>query len=1208
MGCHASKPSSSAVIVQQPPDAAQCKKNINKKEYDLLLPSADLLDNDESSNGVVHDEDDAMNSADSASFSVTTPTSTTTPEDPEEQAAEQPLADSTGDHKSTEDNQEDGDGSQEASGHDFDDLRANGGDYTIDKMLEEDIEDPIPRYLFGDDADEDAGDENDVNINFDELSPLKTPRKQKRNKRRSRRSRKNKQQMDDEEETEDPHVPLLSSTSYQMSPISMMEQDPNLVPEKGGRRSSATSISMSGCLNCSASTSPARQTVLPQVVEHHLDESYDFGDAVYPGAASVILNDLSQPRHPKQEQPTSHTAAVVEGTPARRNKRGTKILLSSPSPSGRKRINLNSIMISPQTPSDRSTATTVASTPSSIHRSQSMDSSSQTNMTIPEEFEEEDCPTHGLRLSFLLNEFVQFCGGMEALKGLSTFEVCEHIIKPQTFENQSSYCDMFKSNHQVDARVVGETADVFICHVHQYQFLDVLEALKYHFTIQNQEPHIIVWLDIFSMNQHHQQQDLPPSPARAVENGDCSSSWMAASQPSTQTYVDSSEWLSTKYKSVIQGIGRTVLVLGKTAKESNRFIIPFTRSWCLFEMYCASTNVDDFEIAFLNADDLTNFIDDLVQHQPSGDGDSNRNHSGVNETHVAVVDQMLATIRAEKSQCYKDEDRVSIFTYIENAVGFAKINSIVFDLFRDWVIKIALDALSTSCSRINNRILDYKVEAETDQQRQDEIRRCGLLKVIGTIYCGKEEYSQAESYLRCCYVESKLVFGNVHPYTLKSMRQYASVYLELNDYTKARTLLGECLKLCSQSLGDNHEITMILLNDVALVYKLLGNHDTALSLYQECLEQRTAVLGEHHRDTLTSMNNLASLHEARGEFDTALPIFQSCFLKQIFILGESHPCTLTTMNGMAAFYKNRGEFDKALPYFERCLELRLQVLGPIHPDTVSSMNNLASFFYAQDLDKMAKEQQAIYDEQVTTLGEFHPTTLSSLKKMAEIYKTQGEQGKALSLYKECLDKRIETFGRTNPETLSSMNTLAKFYSLQLCQYDMAQPLYEECLSTRTVVLGLDHPDTLESIQSMAVLYEKQGDFRKAHVLYEECLESRTKIFGKSHPDTLAAMANLSLCFQAEARLLAKECANQSFNHYGKDHPVSQSLQRRLTSVLACESPSPDELMSGTIKLKNQEMEISNCRSNAVVDQQGILKPGQEGRAIELYCASISRTL
>jgi hypothetical protein len=47
---------------------------------------------------------------------------------------------------------------------------------------------------------------------------------------------------------------------------------------------------------------------------------------------------------------------------------------------------------------------------------------------------------------------------------------------------------------------------------------------------------------------------------------------------------------------------------------------------------------------------------------------------------------MLATVDAEKSECWKPGDKIRIFDAVRKTVGFEELNSIVFSKLRVWMI------------------------------------------------------------------------------------------------------------------------------------------------------------------------------------------------------------------------------------------------------------------------------------------------------------------------------------------------------------------------------------------------------------------------------------------------------------------------------------------------------------------------------------------
>ncbi len=103
-------------------------------------------------------------------------------------------------------------------------------------------------------------------------------------------------------------------------------------------------------------------------------------------------------------------------------------------------------------------------------------------------------PTIGVRLWYF-NVLINSLGGAAALANLSTLDICKIYIKPKTASLSCSYCEYLQQD-QPDA--VG-VAQVFISHAWQYNFLDVVDALQYHF---QSSPEIILWFDLLSNNQH----------------------------------------------------------------------------------------------------------------------------------------------------------------------------------------------------------------------------------------------------------------------------------------------------------------------------------------------------------------------------------------------------------------------------------------------------------------------------------------------------------------------------------------------------------------------------------------------------------------------------------------------------------------------------------------------------------------------------------
>ena len=102
---------------------------------------------------------------------------------------------------------------------------------------------------------------------------------------------------------------------------------------------------------------------------------------------------------------------------------------------------------------------------------------------------------------------------------------------------------------------------------------------------------------------------------------------------------------------------------------------------------------------------------------------------------------------------------------------------------------------------------------------QDEMRRPGLLRMLGLLYLGQ---------------------GN---------------------YQASQPLLEEALEKSNATLGADHHDTLYSIIILAGLYRDQGNYNDAEPLYVECLEKRKATLGDDHPNTLNSIKWLSFVRE-----------------------------------------------------------------------------------------------------------------------------------------------------------------------------------------------------------------------------------------------------------------------------------------------------------------------------------------------------------
>ena len=357
-------------------------------------------------------------------------------------------------------------------------------------------------------------------------------------------------------------------------------------------------------------------------------------------------------------------------------------------------------------------------------------------------------PKLGLKLSYLLNEFPGLCRGRVELEGKTTTDVNLQFQKKITETSKLSFCD-YLNQLQPKHSAVG-TATVFISHAWKYQFLDVLDALQNYF---ESEPDIIIWFDVFSVNQH------------------------------ADTEVDLDfDWWSHSFKSAIRDFGRTVMVLAPWQDP-----IPLTRGWCLFEIYSTIVTESRFEVAMTKSSKEA-FLKDIIS-----DPDES-------------INKMLATIDVAKSECFKPEDKENIFNIVRKEVGMGKINTMIFERLQSWVIETTEAARNDDPDNLPllhslaelNLIQGQRGKAEPlfvnclEQRRVKlgESHPDTLQSMIGLarLYGVQGEYEKAEPLLGACVEQRRIALGEFHPDTLTTMNHLANLLKQHGQGERAESL------------------------------------------------------------------------------------------------------------------------------------------------------------------------------------------------------------------------------------------------------------------------------------------------------------------------------------------------------------------------------------------------------------------------------------
>ncbi|KAH8813859.1 hypothetical protein DL96DRAFT_1561247 [Flagelloscypha sp. PMI_526] len=238
-------------------------------------------------------------------------------------------------------------------------------------------------------------------------------------------------------------------------------------------------------------------------------------------------------------------------------------------------------------------------------------------------------------------------------------------------------------------------------------------------------------------------------------------------------------------------------------------------------------------------------------------------------------------------------------------------------------------------------------------------------------------------------------YGTEHPFTLRSVNNFASTYSDLGLHRVALKLQEQALVLSKQTLGKDHLFTLAVMSNRGCTYSGLGRHTDALKLEEHVLALRTQILGEEHPYSLFSMNSLASIYADLGRHRDALKLEERVLALSTQINGKDHPYTLTSMRNLAITYSALGQHSDAMNLKEQVVDFMNQTLGTGYPHALATISSLAGTLsgLGQHIDALELHEQTLSLRSMI-LGPEHPDTIDSFNRAQSLqHRIASEKGK-----------------------------------------------------------------------------------------------------------------------------------------------------------------------------------------------------------------------
>jgi tetratricopeptide (TPR) repeat protein len=452
------------------------------------------------------------------------------------------------------------------------------------------------------------------------------------------------------------------------------------------------------------------------------------------------------------------------------------------------------------------------------------------------------CLLDGISIS-QINEFVKYNGGRKGFDGKTTEDVNNEIQKPITLSKKVSYCEYLKENNASSIK----KANVFISHAWKYKFLDLVDAINKHF---KGETDTIVWCDVFSINQHKLNS------------------------------ID----IFKSIKNAIKEIGRAVVILSPWNNA-----IPFTRAWCLWEIYCAIDLLDEDKLQIaMSSKEKEAFV------------------NGLTEKTVEYL-QLLANVHVEKSEAREKADKDRIFAEVRAMDGgFNKVNELICSKIRTLVVKIFKDA----------------IDSETELTKALVNRK----RAYGIIVQRTENYTEAMAIFEECLEE----YSQLNDYSsIPGVYNHLGlVYNDAGKYVEARECYEKALEIQKEHhLHEDDKLVAKVYHDMGMVYKNETKYVQALEYYEKALNLEIKIHGEVHSSTAKTYNNMGVVYRKQKNYDQALTYFEKALNIKKETLTEGHADFAGTYTGMGLVYKEQYKYDQALEHFNKALVVHSNSVG-----------------------------------------------------------------------------------------------------------------------------------------------------------------------------------------------------------------------------------------------------------------------------------------
>lgn len=341
----------------------------------------------------------------------------------------------------------------------------------------------------------------------------------------------------------------------------------------------------------------------------------------------------------------------------------------------------------------------------------------------------------------------------------------------------------------------------------------------------------------------------------------------------------------------------------------------------------------------------------------------------------------------------------------------------------------------------------------------------------------------------------------------RAMNDCVDVCRDMKRYDEAMTLGEKRVEMYQTQIDIDYYGYFDALEDLAFDYAQAGKYDEANTMYE-----RASEICGNLKDTAYHyaqiLNGQGLICIEKREFETAIKYITKAMNIFIEERGENDNNVAIMLSNLGRIEVKKGDYEKAIEYFMK----QLAIYEKTHADDKSLsmvLSDISDAYWKMGKEDKAKEFSERATQYYEDVKDQDLDTLISLKNQEGLVASDnGENRKAIGLYKEALVLAEKKYGVNHPETTTYMSNIA-FQYYESGQYDKAEELFLHVIDIETCAYGEFGKDLWSDYQNLALVYEEKEDFTNAMLYVNKaltCVEKNEGVESHRYANSLGILA------------------------------------------------------------------------------------------------------